>query len=134
MNRFFTQTQDRVVYLLGDLSHHLFNPCRVDSSIRNQALHRLAGDLPSYRVKARQENRSGRIVDQDGHAGSRLKGADIPALSTDNPAFDILPAGQGDTRRRVFKCVLSRVPLNGKADNAFGFILGFDTGLFQNMA
>ena len=53
------------------------------------------GDLAADRVEARQDDGLGRVVDDQVDPGSRLEGADVPALAADDAAFHLV-AGNVD--------------------------------------
>ena len=84
------------------LDHHLLNFCRMNPAVQNQIFQRHFGDLSANRIKRRQRDRAGRIVNNHFHAGGFFKGPDIAAFLADNFTFDII-GGDFHHRRGDFR-------------------------------
>ena len=71
---------DRLLELLLRLAHHLLDPTRMDAPVGDEPLEREPRDLPPDRVVARDDDRFGRVVDDQVDAGRRFDRADVAAL------------------------------------------------------
>ena len=73
-----------LVDLLGDLASDLLDdlldPCRVYATVGDEPLEGNAGDLAANRIETGDDDRLGRIVDDDVDAREGLEGTDIAAL------------------------------------------------------
>ena len=67
--------------------HHLFNSCRMNTSIHNQFFKRNPSHFTTNWIKTGQNNRFRRIVNNKVNPSHCLEGSNIPALSTDNSSF-----------------------------------------------
>ena len=99
-----------------DLVVQLFDPAGMDPSVVHQMFEHDPGDFTANRVEARDHNRLGRVVDHDIHTGHRLERADIPALASDDTAFDLL-RGQDDRRNTDFGGMVRCAALDRRGQN-----------------
>ena len=76
---------------------------------------------------------SGRVVDDDVHAGRGLEGPDVPALAPDDAALHLV-AGEGDGGHRGLGGGLRREPLGGDGDDAAGVAVRVLLGLLLDVA
>ena len=106
-----------------DLLDDLFDPGRMDAAVDDQPLDGLLRDLAPIRIETRQDDRAGRVVDDEIHAGGELQRADVPALASDDPSLQIV-ARQIHDRYGGLDGVLGRAPLDGFGDVVFGAIDG----------
>ena len=86
-----------------------------------------AGDLAAHRVEAGEDDRLGRVVDDDVHAGDDLEGADVAALAADDAPLHVV-AGQVHDRDRRLGDVVGGVALDREADDLAGLALGVALG------
>ena len=107
---------DRVLHLDLDLLDHLLDPRRVDAAVGDQALDRLARDLAAERIEAREDDRPGRVVDDELDAGGGLERADVAALAADDASLEVV-ARQIDHRHRSLDRVLGGAALDGVGDD-----------------
>ncbi len=68
--------------------------------------------LPADGVEARQDDRLGRVVDDDIDARGHLQSPDVAALAADDPALHVV-GGQVDDGHRRLDDVLGGGPLDG---------------------
>ena len=76
---------------------------------------------------------SGRVVDDDVHAGRGLEGADVPSLAADDAALHLV-VGERDGGDGGLGGVLRREPLGGDGDDAAGVAVGALLGLLLDVA
>jgi hypothetical protein len=99
----------------------------VDAPVLQELLERHAGDLAPHAVEAGEDDRVGRVVDDEVDAGEVLEGADVPALAADDAALHVV-GGQlddGDRRlRRVTRGHALHHDAQDVADPAVGVALG----------
>ena len=107
---------DRVLHLGLDLLDDLLDAGRVDAAVGDEALDRLARDLAAERIEAREDDRAGRVVDDQLDAGGGLEGADVAALAADDAALEVV-ARQVDDRHRRLDGVLGGAALDGVGDD-----------------
>ena len=55
-----------------------------------QLLERQPGDLAAHAVEAREDDRAGRVVDDEVDPGELLQGADVASLAADDPALHVV--------------------------------------------
>ncbi len=87
----------------------------MDAAVRNQTLDGLLGDLPAVRIEAGQDDRAGRVIDDEIDAGGLFERADVASFAPDDAAFQIV-ARQVDDRDRGLDGVLGGAALNGFGD------------------
>ena len=73
----------------------------MDAAVGDQLLHGQPGHLAPDRVEAREDDRLGRVVDDDVDAGGHLEGADVPALAADDPPLHLVARQVDDRHRRL---------------------------------
>ena len=103
---------DLLLELGLDVLDDLLDAGRVDAAVQDEPLDGQAGDLAADGVEARQDDRLGRVVDDDVDAGGHLQGPDVAALAADDPALHVV-AGQVDDRDRRLDDVLGGRALDG---------------------
>ena len=113
--------------------HVLLDAGRMDAPVLDQGLERVARDLAAHGVEGRQEDKLGRLVDQERDAGRRLEGLDVAALPADEPALHVL-ARQVDERRRQVGVGLARQPLHRGDQDAARLRLKLLLGLLERVA
>ena len=101
---------------------------RVDAPVGDELLDGQAGQLAADGVEARQDDRLGRVVDDDVDAGGHLQGADVAALAADDPPLHVVRR-QVDDRDRRFDDVLGGRALDGVGQD----LPGRDGGLFAGL-
>ena len=109
---------------LGD---DLLDPARVDPAVGDQLGDREPGDLAADRVEARQDDRLGRVVDDQVDAGGLLERPDVAALAADDPALHLVRR-QVDDRDGVLGRVVRGDPLDGGHDDVARLVLGVLAG------
>ena len=57
----------------------------MNPTIQDQPLHRLARNFPSHRIETGQNNRIGRVINENRYASGSFKGSDIAAFTADYP-------------------------------------------------
>ena len=126
-DRLFARLADLIIHFLAGLFHHFLNAGGMDAAVHDQALHGDAGDLAPHRVKRADDDRLGGVVDDEVDAGSRLKGADVPALAADDAALHVV-VGQVDDADGAFRHVVGGALLNGQRDNVPRLLFAFFPG------
>src|SRR5665647_2947396 len=101
---------------------------RVDAPVGDELLDGQAGQLAADRVEARQDDRLGRVVDDDVDPCGHLQGPDVAALAADDPPFHVL-GRQVDHGHRGLGDVLGGRALDGVGDD----LPGRDGGLFAGL-
>ncbi len=81
------------------------------------------GDLAADRVEARQDDRLGRVVDDQVDPGRLLEGPDVAALAADDPALHLVRRQVHD-RDRVLGGVVRGHALHRGDDDVAGLVLG----------
>jgi hypothetical protein len=98
------------------LLDHFFDAGGVDAAIGNQPPDRLPRNFAAVGVVRRQDDRAGRVIDDEVDARGELEGADVAAFAADDAPFQIV-ARQIDDRYRGFDGVFRRAALNGVRDD-----------------
>src|SRR5665213_991211 len=80
----------RQVYLVLRALNELLDARRVDASVLDEGLERVAGDLAPHGVERREQDELGRLVDLERHARRRLEGLDVAPFPADQPALHVL--------------------------------------------
>ena len=114
---------DFLVGLVLHLLNDFFDARGVDPAVGNQPLDRLLRDLAPIRIESREDDRAGRVVDDQIDAGGEFERADVAALTADDPAFEVV-ARQVDHRHGRLDGVLGGAALNGFGDVLLGFAAG----------
>src|SRR6185295_9562228 len=99
-----------------DLLDHLFDARRMDPAVDDQAFERDPGDLAAERIEAREDDRLGRVVDDQVDAGRRLESADVAPLAADDPALHLVVRQHHDRDGRLRDVVGGRA-LDRHADD-----------------
>ena len=81
----------------ASLLNHLLNSCGMDTAVADKLLKSDACDLTSNRVKARNGNNVGCVVNNKLNAGKILDGTDISTLTTDDSTLHLVT---GDLNNR----------------------------------
>ena len=81
---------DRLLHLRLDLLDDLLDARRMDAAVGDQPLDRLARDLAAERIEAREDDRAGRVVDDQLDAGRLLERADVAPLAADDPPLHVV--------------------------------------------
>ena len=76
----------------------LLDPRRVDAPVLQQLLERHARDLAAHAVEAGEDDRVGRVVDDEVDAGEVLQRADVAALAADDAALHVVGWAAGRPR------------------------------------
>ena len=76
--------------LAGDLLDDFLDAGGMDAPVGDEALEGHPGDLAAHRVEAGDDDRLGRVVDDDVDAGEGLEGADVAALAADDAALHLV--------------------------------------------
>ena len=113
----------RFVGFVLDLLDDLFDPRRMDAAVGDQPLDRLLGDLAAVRIEAGQDDRAGRVVDDQIDAGRELERADVAAFAADDAALEVV-ARQIDDRDGRLDGVLGGAALDGLGDVLLGAVGG----------
>ena len=103
--RCLTIAEKPLLHLALDLDHQLLDSTRVDAAVLNEIRQSLTGNFAPHRFKARQDHRTGSIVDDQVDTGSLLERANIAPLATDDPALHFV-GRQIDYRYRALDHVL----------------------------
>ena len=105
---------------------------RMDAAVQHQPLQGQPADLPPHRVEAGQQDRLGRVIDDQVDPGDRLEGADVPALAADDPALHLV-AGQVQHGHHRLAGLLGGDPLDGQRDHLAGALLALGPGLMLDV-
>ena len=109
---------------LGD---DLLDAARVDASVGQKLGQGDPGDLATNGVEAAEDDRLGRVVDDQVDPGRLLQGADVAALAADDPAFHLV-ARQVDDADRVLGGVIRGDALHRGKDDVAGLVLSLLAG------
>ena len=99
----------------------------MDPAVGDQLGDRQPGDLAADGVEAGQDDRLGRVVDDQVDPGRQLQRPDVAALAADDPALHLV-GRQVDDRDRVLGGVLRSHPLHRGDDDVAGLVLGLLAG------
>ncbi len=81
---------DLRVHFLARLFHHLFDSCRMNSSVLYQALQRDSRNLAAHRVHGWKGDGLGGIVDDKVDARQCFQGSDVAALASDDASLHLI--------------------------------------------
>ncbi len=115
------------------LDYDLFDAARMNPAVGDERLERATRDLAADRIEARDDDRIGRVVDDDVHAGRGLERTNVSAFAPDDPAFHLV-ARERDGRDGGLGRVLGRKPLSRHRDDPLGVALRGATGLLLDVA
>ena len=110
---------DRLLHLRLDLLDHLLDARRVDAAVGDEPRNRLPRDLAPERIERREDDRAGRVVDDELDAGGLLERADVASLAADDPPLHVV-ARQVDHRHGRFDRGLGGAALDGVGDDVLG--------------
>ena len=79
--RALADLDDLLLDLLLHLGDHLLDAGGMDSAVGDELMQRQTGDLAAHGVEAAQDDRFGRVVDDDLDAGSRFQRTDVAPLA-----------------------------------------------------
>ena len=105
----------RLFHLRLHLLDDFFDTRRMDAAVGNQPFDGLLGDLAAIGIEARQDDRAGRVIDDEIDARGLFERADVAPLAADDASLQIV-ARQIDDRHRRFDGVLGGAALNGLGD------------------
>ena len=88
----------------------------MDAAVGDQALDGLARDLAAERIEAGEDDRAGRVVDDQLDAGRGLERADVAPFAADDAALEVV-ARQVDDRDGGLDGVLGGAALDGVGDD-----------------
>ena len=111
----------------------LLDAVRVDPPVEDQRLEGEPADLPAHRVEAGQQDRLGRVVDDEVDPGDRLEGADVAALAADDAALHVV-AGQVQDRDDRLGGLLGGQPLDRAGDDLAGAGLALARAASRSMS
>src|ERR1700761_1520032 len=100
----------------------------MDAAVQPQPFQGQPRDLPPDRVEAGQQDRLGRVVDDQVDPGDRLEGPDVPALAADDPALHLI-ARQVQHGHHRLAGLLGGDPLDGQRHHLAGALLALGPGL-----
>ncbi len=120
--------QDLLLELGLDLLDDLLDARRVDAAVDDQPFERDPGHLAAERVEAGEDDRLGRVVDDQVDAGGHLQGADVAALAADDPPLHLV-VGKHDDRDGGLGDVVGGRPLDRHADDPLRLPGGLLAGL-----
>jgi hypothetical protein len=131
----------RLLARLGDVALELglrlvvglLDPGRVDAPVLQQLLEREPRDLPPDPVEAREDDRVGRVVDDEVDAGQVLEGADVATLAADDAALHVVRLELDDGDGRLGR-VPGGEPLHDDGEDVAHAALGVALGLLLDGA
>ncbi len=105
----------------------------MDAAVGDEILERDAPDLTPHRIEAREDDRLGRVVDDEVDAGQLLEGADVAAFAADDAALEVV-ARDVDDRDRGLRGVVRGDPADGDADDVAGLAVRLFAGALLRFA
>jgi len=122
-HRLLAGLADLVLHLAAGLLHDLLDAGGVDAAVGDELLQRHPGDLAAHRVETGDDDRLGRVVDDEVDAGGGFEGADVAALAADDAALHVV-VGQRHHRYRGLRHVVGGALLDGEGDEVAGLLVG----------
>jgi len=101
----------------------------VDPTIGDEAFKSYPGDLPPDGIENRKNDRFRSIVHDKVNAGGAFEGTDVSTFPADDPSLHLI-AWKVDYRHCLLGDIISRVPLDGEADDLLGLFIGCFLSLF----
>ena len=92
---------DLVVDLAARALDGLLDARGLDTTVLDQPGEGDTGDLPAYRIEARDCHQLRRVVDDEVAAGGCLEGTDVAAFSADDAPLEVVRRDGQDTHRRL---------------------------------
>ena len=86
----FTCLDNLFFHLLTHFGNHLFDACRVDTSVSNQLVQCQTGYFTANRVERRKNDSLGGIIYYDFNTGSSFESTDIAAFASDDASLDFV--------------------------------------------
>ncbi len=130
--RALAHLDDLLLDLLADLRHHLLDAGGVDTAVGDQLVQGQTRDLAAHGIESREDDRLGRVVDDDLDAGRGLQSADVAALAADDAALDLV-ALDVEHRHGVLDGRLGRHALDRGYYDALGLLRGRELGLLDRL-
>ena len=115
------------------LRHDLLDPAGVDAPVGDELGQGHARDLAAHRVEPAEDDRLGGVVDDQVDASGLLEGADVAALTADDPALHLV-VREVDDAHGVLGGVVGGHPLHRRDDDVAGLLIGLVAGLALDRA
>ena len=97
-----------LINVLFGFMEHLFNTCRVNTSVTNKILHSNAGDFTTNGIMSRNRYAFRSVVDDEVSARNLLKGTDIATLASNNATLQIVRRNMNCGYRNLRSMVCSQ--------------------------
>ena len=110
-----------LIYLGLDLDNDIFNALGMDSSVRYQPFECPPCDLTLDRIKTRDDDRFGSVIDNQIHARRHLHRSDVATFAPNDSSLHFV-VGEIHDRKRALRHMVRRITLNGDSDDAIGFL------------
>ena len=120
--------QTHILDLLHGSSMCLLDTSGMDPAIGDETLQRGLGDFTTHGVETAHQDDAGGVVDNDRGTSRLLDGADVAALTTDDPALHGI-GRQVDNGHHGISSHLTGISLDGRGDDVSGLGLGIHSGL-----
>ena len=118
-----TCLDDLFLKLLAHLCHHLFDTCRVDTTVEHELMQCQTGSLATHWVEAREDDGFRSIVNHDLDTCCRLESTDVSTLTADDATLHLIAVDMENGH-----CVLNRslacYALYGLDDNRLCLLVG----------
>ena len=134
--RLFARFLDALVNFAPRLLDHLLNARGMNPPVLNEFFKRNARNLAAHGVKSREDDRLGRIVNDEIDARERFNRANISSLTPNDAPLHLI-VRQGNDRDGRLRDMIRRAALNGNAQNLACRLIRFVlrlTNVFLNLA
>ena len=121
------------IHLLLALLHHVLNAGRMNAAVLNKPLESHLRDLTAQRAVRGKNDGLRSVIDNEVHAGGRLKGAYITPFTADYAAFHVL-ARQGDGRHGLLAHIIAGIALDSTGKDFLRFAISRFLGFCLNKA
>ena len=118
--------------LTANLCHHLLDAGGMDTAVAHQLMQCQASDLAAHRVKSRQHDSLGRVINHDLDACCSLQSTDITALTTDDATLNFVIINM-EHRHSILDRSLGSDTLDGLDDDALGLFVGSHLGIIHDI-
>ena len=119
--RAFSHLDDLLLDLFLHLGHHLLDAGRMDTAVGDELVQRQPRNLAADGIETAQNDRLGRIIDDDLDTSRSFQSPNVAPLTADDAAFDLV-ALDIEYRYGILYRRLGRHTLDRRHDDPFGLL------------
>ena len=122
LGRFFAFLLDTAFHLLRRLDDQLLDPRRMDTTVGDQLVQSLPGDLTTHGIETADDDDPRRVVDDDVDTRGFLERPNVPTFPADDPPLHLVAGDIHRTGGRL-RGVRGGIPLQGRQQDLAGLLV-----------